>query len=219
MVNFFTCLQARAGVFLTILFFALIPAAAQATPYQLFGMYEEQSSDLSPFAKWTKVLRNAERDNLTQSSVCLNASCPEQQWKQLVDPAKTVPSLEVLKQVNYKVNNYTYIEDSQGWQQSDYWATPREFFEQGGGDCEDYAIVKYMALRAMGWSPDDMRIVVLKDTKINQMHSVLAVHFQGEVYILDNQTKQLVTDRQMSHYVPVYSINERGWWRPTTQKA
>jgi hypothetical protein len=31
------------------------------------------------------------------------------------------------------------------------------------GDCEDYAVVKYAALRELGVSPDDLRLVIVQD--------------------------------------------------------
>ena len=52
------------------------------------------------------------------------------------------------------------------WGVMDYWETPAEFFQKSG-DCEDFAIAKYFALRDLGFPASQMRIVVLKDTLRN----------------------------------------------------
>jgi predicted transglutaminase-like cysteine proteinase len=57
-----------------------------------------------------------------------------------------------------------------------------------------------------------MRIVVLQDMNLNIAHAVLVVELNGKSYVLDNQISQLVTDDQISHYRPIYSINENAWW-------
>ena len=59
-----------------------------------------------------------------------------------------------------------------------------EFFKVG--DCEDFAIAKYFALRDLGFPASQMRIVVLKDTLRNLDHAVTAVYLDGDAWILDN---------------------------------
>ena len=90
---------------------------------------------------------------------------------------------------------------------------PSQFFSRGGGDCEDYAIVKYMALRELGFDTSNMRLVALYDKAKSEMHLVLSVRLFGANYILDNQLTSVLMDTQIGHYQPVYSINEQGWWR------
>jgi len=179
----------------------LVSGVAQAADsFKIFNDYGQRSADISGFSKWTHVVS-------TEGQYSASG------WVQLVARSNPAYNLETLQLINKQVNGYRYIEDIEGWNKQDYWATPQQFFEKGGGDCEDFAIVKYMALRALGWSADDLRIVVLKDMKLNLLHSVLAVNYEGKTYILDNQSKALVSDRQMKHYVPIYSINENAWWR------
>lgn len=110
------------------------------------------------------------------------------------------------------MNQARYITDIVNWGTSDYWAIPYEFFVRHG-DCEDYAIAKFMTLRAAGFSQDNMRIVVLNDENLRIMHAVLAVYVGEEIYILDNQIKRMVSHRSIHHYTPIYSINETRWWR------
>jgi predicted transglutaminase-like cysteine proteinase len=196
--------HALIGAWMVALALVSLPLVGKADSLPMFNTVAMESRDLSAFPKWTRVIYYSQQE--------MQMLPARADWQHLIHAATGV-NLETLRHVNQQVNRYHYIEDNKGWQRQDYWATPSQFFGKGGGDCEDYAIVKYMALRAIGWNPQAMRILVLKDTKINQMHAVLAVNLNGKTYILDNQLKDIAQDRELSHYIPIYSINEYGWWR------
>ncbi len=71
------------------------------------------------------------------------------QWRNLMRSLETSQSANQVEDVNAFINSHvTFTEDSVGWGQSDYWATPLETLGRGIGDCEDYAIAKYFSLRA-----------------------------------------------------------------------
>ena len=55
--------------------------------------------------------------------------------------------------------------------EEDVWSLPLTTLGIGAGDCEDYAIVKLLALQEAGISPDDLRIVVLRDTFRKEDHA------------------------------------------------
>jgi predicted transglutaminase-like cysteine proteinase len=112
-------------------------------------------------------------------------------------------------------NEAEYIIDPINWGVEDYWATPKQFFIKDG-DCEDYAIAKFMSLRKLGFKNEDMRVVVLNDTNLKTLHSVLVVYMDNEEWILDNQISPVVTSSQIHHYQPIYSINETNWWMHTS---
>lgn len=176
---------------------------AHAASFRVFTDKAVESDNISSFAKWIRVTKESHPDETDD-------------WKKILSNTSKDHNLQALKSINQKVNSYRYIEDKKGWKDDDYWATPQQFFSLGGGDCEDYAIVKYMALRALGWPPESMRIVILQDTKLKELHAVLAVNLDGDTYILDNQMKNPVKDRKIAHYTPIYSINESAWWRYDT---
>ena len=53
--------------------------------------------------------------------------------------------LERLTLVNTFFNkNIRFGTDLEVWEQEDYWATPLETLGRGAGDCEDFAIAKYL---------------------------------------------------------------------------
>jgi predicted transglutaminase-like cysteine proteinase len=81
------------------------------------------------------------------------------------------------------------------------------------GDCEDYAISKFMSLKLLGFSDDMLRVVAVKDLNLKVGHAVLIVILDGKYYLLDNQIKQVVETKTVRHYQPVFSISTRYWWR------
>jgi len=178
--------------------------AAQAS---LFGTDEIHSTNLKMFPKWRGTLDRyaGELKN------CDPSKCRSKEWHDLVDRLRGKDLMTELREVNSEMNVKPYITDPVNWNLPDYWATPFQFLRKDG-DCEDYAISKYMALRDLGVPIDDMRIVVLQDMNLGVAHAILAVYVAGKPYILDNQVSSVVPASAIHHYKPVYSINENGWW-------
>jgi len=191
------------------------PAQALTAGLRLFGSSEIASTDLMPFPKWTGVLKRDVTHRQTMVKLCGMShgdDCPLQAWQSVVNTAYGQPFAKMLDVVNSRINSITYITDIVNWGMDDYWETPYEFFSRDG-DCEDYAIAKYLTLKMLGVPISAMRVVLLQDNNLNLLHSVLAVEDKGKVYILDNQISQVVRDKDIHHYMPIYSINEQGWWR------
>jgi predicted transglutaminase-like cysteine proteinase len=89
--------------------------------------------------------------------------------------------------INQRINGaIRYKSDHANWGMVDHWATPSDIARNGAGDCEDYAITKMWMLRALGFAPEQLQLVVVQDTRRRLYHAVLAVHIGGERYILDN---------------------------------
>jgi len=88
---------------------------------------------------------------------------------------------------------------------------PGQFLGRNG-DCEDYAIARFMSLRALGFDDRLLRIVVLGDLTPLLAHAVLVVYYQGEALVLDNQIESVLPASAIRHYRPIYSLNEHNWW-------
>jgi predicted transglutaminase-like cysteine proteinase len=56
----------------------------------------------------------------------------------------------------------------------DVWSSPLVTFTSGRGDCEDYAVAKFVALYLACISPEDLRIVIMRDTIRGEDHAVAA---------------------------------------------
>jgi hypothetical protein len=84
-------------------------------------------------------------------------------WRDLLTSSVGQPETAKLKQVNDFFNRkIRFGEDSVIWGVPDYWATPLETLGRGEGDCEDFAIAKYMTLKLMGVPSAKMRLTYVK---------------------------------------------------------
>lgn len=177
----------------------------------LFNTSEKESSSLQSFGKWTGMLARNE-SNADRPPACLNKKDCRKQWEDFIASIKGLSPMEQIRRVNQYHNSTRYVQDIVNWGINDFWATPFEFFGKNG-DCEDYAIAKYISLKRLGFDVDDMRVVVSQDTNLRIMHSVLAVYQGDKIYILDNQIQPVLEHTRIYHYKPIYSINEHAWWR------
>lgn len=180
-------------------------AAWADEPVRLFNTVEFRGA-LKNLPKWDRVL-GAERKDPTFKSDAVG----KVKWQALKDRAEGLSLKEKLKQVNDLFNRMPYRTDMEVWGVEDYWETPREFIHKSG-DCEDYAITKYYALRDLGLPASDLRIVILQDTIRNLAHAVLVVYGDGTAYVLDNVSNVIMTHDRLGHYKPQYSVNEEYRW-------
>lgn len=120
----------------------------------------------------------------------------------------TRPVIEQINGVQHFMNETPYIPDQVNWNTLDYWATPLEFMAQGG-DCEDFAIAKYMALRLMGFPRSDMSFDMVMDRQQKTLHAVLVVRHGEQTLILDNQSQDVITSDIDDIYDPVVRLTWR----------
>jgi predicted transglutaminase-like cysteine proteinase len=104
----------------------------------------------------------------------------------------------------------TPTSDQVQWGVEDHWSSPFETLRSHRGDCEDYAIVKYVALREAGLSSQDVKIVILQNRFPNEYHAVAAARVNGEWLILDNRGLTLVRDTDMIRATPQFLLDEDG---------
>jgi predicted transglutaminase-like cysteine proteinase len=71
-------------------------------------------------------------------------------WAAVMRHPPEAGELGELRLCNRYFNTIPYFPDKVHWQMEDYWATPAETVASHGGDCEDYAIAKYFALKERG---------------------------------------------------------------------
>lgn len=186
----------------------------------LFRSHEFRST-LKALPNWTRVMDSAEVQTETfyacdaSKEVCSAAALS---WQKIIRQGLALSGMEQFKAVNSYFNRWPYGLDIDIYGVSDYWATPGEFLKLSG-DCEDYSITKYYALRKLGVPVDDMRIVLLKDNIRNISHAVLAVKLDDELYILDNVSDLVLSHLKYEHYIPQYSVNEFYRWAHVTPGA
>lgn len=180
----------------------------------LFGSRETRSFNISMFPKWSGVLNRFVGERALEDAPCTSSSFNRyhlREWKAFLAEQEGKDRRAQVDAVNAYMNRQPYLTDPRNYGISDYWATPVQFFSRDG-DCEDYAIAKFLSLRALGFGNDMLRIVVLQDLNLRIGHAVLAVYLDGEALILDNQIRRVVQAERIRHYKPIYSINEEHWW-------
>ncbi len=118
--------------------------------------------------------------------------------------------LELLGPVNAFFNRLPFLTDQAHWGVEDYWATPAEMVASDGGDCEDFSIAKYFALKELGVPIQRLRITYVKAVSLNQAHMVLAYYPEPNAVplILDNLTDQVKPASERPDLIPVYSFND-----------
>src|SRR3984957_12205102 len=97
--------------------------------------------------------------------------------------------------------------------QIDVWSSPLATFASGAGDCEDYAIAKFAALRMAGVSPEDIRIVVLRDLLHGEDHAAVLARLDGHWVMLDNRRMAMIEDTYVRNNRPLYVIDDCGFMR------
>ena len=180
--------------------------ATGAPQPSFFNTKEQMSTKLDPFKKWNEaVARFSKEYGAFKAGKCGAAEmnkCNFDKWMGFLDGLKAKDLVSQIREINDYMNRAPYITDPVNWGMKDFWATPGEFMAKFG-DCEDYAISKYMSLRYLGYAEKDLRVVAVKDLNLKIGHAVLVVFYKGTPYVLDNQIKQVIPASKIKHYLPV----------------
>jgi predicted transglutaminase-like cysteine proteinase len=180
----------------------------------LFGTHESYSPAIDRFYKWTGMLKRWTAEQRAATSPCVlgeTTECEPREWRRLVEILAPMDLRAKLAAVNDLVNRYPYTPSAANWREPNHWETPFEFLAKSG-QCQDYAIAKFMLLRAAGVPDELLRVVVLRDRRLGLDHAVTVAYVDGEALMLDNQIAEVVPVAGIHHYQPYYSINETGWW-------
>lgn len=116
---------------------------------------------------------------------------------------------EKLEGVNDFFNGVPYASDLQVYRQKDYWATPWEFLGRDRGDCEDYVIAKYFALKHLGIDPKKLFFTYVKSRRFREPHMVLT-YFETPrsiPLVLDNTNYKIFPADQRTDLIPIYNFN------------
>ncbi|MDR1776639.1 MAG: transglutaminase-like cysteine peptidase [Desulfovibrio sp.] len=98
------------------------------------------------------------------------------------------------------------------------WASPAEMVAKGGGDSEDFAFLKYFALRSLGFAADDLRLLIVElpgGGNAERWDVLLAVRINGLYYIQDFTFRPAdllmpANDALAKHYKLSIAFNEDG---------
>jgi len=142
-----------------------------------------------------------------------------QDWRAMIAETIDMPDRAKLERTNNFVNrNVLYESDIVVWQQTDYWATPLETFGKQAGDCEDFAIAKYITLRLLDVPVHKLRLFYVRyrppDGSRSLAHMVLS-YFEtpsSDPLVLDIVRGDIVPASRRPDLLPIFSFNHDGLW-------
>jgi predicted transglutaminase-like cysteine proteinase len=173
---------------------------------------EDLTRDIS--AKWADLESRIQSEQETLAACRADsANCPAaaRRFLQIVELGRQRQGRARLAEINRAVN--FSIRPASDWGQhgvADFWSAPLATLRARAGDCEDYAVLKYVALREAGIAPDDLRFLIVYYPRRRTNHAVVAVHLGEEWLILDNSTLIMVNSGDARHYRPLFVLDHRG---------
>lgn len=171
---------------------------------------------LADAPRWTDVLAREAASPARLPLYCkmpadeLPAECGAQGWRAAFAGLQGLSTADRIAGVQAVVNKLPYVSDLANWGMVDRWETPAEMFARGG-DCEDFALTKYFALRDLGLPEAAMRIAVVWDNKDAEQHAVLFAEADGRSWVLDNKFSAPVPAADLAtRYRVIWSVNREG---------
>jgi predicted transglutaminase-like cysteine proteinase len=156
-------------------------------------------------AKWQAIQRRIADDGrrlVECRAASESCSESEQRLEAIVASGRSRKGRARIGEINRAVNlAIRPLSDERRFGVADRWSAPLETIGAGGGDCEDYAILKLMALRETGFALDDLQLVIVHDATTRTDHAVAAVRLSGRWLVLDNRGFALVDLEQMRYRV------------------
>ena len=180
-----------------------------------FGLFALALSTGGVREKWLQVERKLD-DERVQLALCDGdrdrcASPAALQFLAIVDNARGREGRARLGEINRAINlAIRPVSDLAQHGATDVWSSPLVTLVNGAGDCEDYAIAKFFALREAGVSPQDLRIVIMRDVFHGEDHAVAAARLDGHWLMLDNRRMAMVEDANVRNYQPLFVIDQYG---------
>jgi predicted transglutaminase-like cysteine proteinase len=183
-------------------------------PPQPFGSVNSALLQGGLQSKWQAVKVKLRRESrILQRCRSNPESCPAaaQEFLAIVDTARTREGLTRIAEINRAINlSIRPRDDETLYGVREHWATPLTTFARRAGDCEDYAIAKYVALQQIGMSTDDLRLVVVHDPATGDGHAMAAARFEGRWLVLDNRRTGLAEDSELADARPLFMIDRDG---------
>jgi predicted transglutaminase-like cysteine proteinase len=175
-----------------------------------FSFHGEPIAEASDFGPWAALSAQTEADDaLMQSCLADKRNCASAdivRFRKMIDLARALPPRDQLNLVHHYFNTIEWTTDAR-----ETWSSVYHTALTKRGDCEDIALAKYQTLRMLGWSAQDLRMVVGWDGEEKDWHALLAVRLNDDVLILDS-IKGLQSPALLGSVRLVYSISESGVW-------
>jgi len=188
-----------------------LPRRSGAEP---FGMFAFRAPEGVLWTKWRGVAADIAKDVEAMARCRASAaqcSPAATRFIAVIDDVRRHDGRARIETVNRAVNDaIRYTSDMEQHGVADLWSAPLATFASGRGDCEDYAIAKYVALRESGIAAEDMRVLLVRDLAVREDHAVLAVREGGRWMILDNRSMAPIADSDVRNFMPLFALDQEG---------
>ena len=190
------------------------PAAPSPSVAEPFGLAALPVAGGDVLTKWNGVEADIRAENEILARCRGNAEhCPKaaRSFLAIVAQGRAQTGRARIGVINRAINlAIEPMSDLAQWGVPDRWSAPLETFATGRGDCEDYAIAKYVALTAAGVAAVDVKLVIVRNTAAGEDHAVAAVRLDGDWIVLDNRWLTLVADVAMPNVIPLFVLDDAG---------
>lgn len=178
-----------------------------------FGIGTSELRHGGLFRKWRAITRALPREMeiIAQCRDDMDA-CPDEakRFIAVIDKAMAHQGYAQIAEINRTINlNIRPMDDLTLYGVNERWTTPLVTFANGAGDCEDYAIAKYVALRQVGIPEGDLRLVVVYDRNAKEHHAVASVRYGGRWLVLDNRSLAIHQDAEIAHFDPMFTLDSQ----------
>jgi len=207
---------------------ALVPnpgfGSSHSAGAEPFGLIAFQASEGGLWRKWRRVQQEIRAEAqvlaLCRASPDDCPSDPARRFLAIIASGQARHGRARLGEINRAINlSIRPMSDLAQYGVLDLWTSPLATLAAGAGDCEDYAIAKYVALREAGLGNEDLRLLIVRDTKVREDHAVVAARLDGRWLVLDNRRLMLLEDVQLKQYAPMFEIDDDGVKRLISSEA
>ena len=190
-------------------------APLEAAGEEPFGLVTFRAPEGQLWVKWRK-LESELADESRVLSQC--QADPErcgdpaaQKYLAMIGESRRLRDHAKIAWINRTINAaISYASDQDQYGVPDLWTAPLATLGSGQGDCEDYAIAKYVALRDAGFSARDLRLIIVRDRVARQDHAVAGIRQDGRWLILDNRHDVLLERKDAWHFTPLFALDQQG---------
>jgi len=119
---------------------------------------------------------------------------------------------QIVINVNNFFNQLEYRSDLLTWNISDYWASRLEFLGKGQGDCEDYAVAKFLTMIQLGVPSEKLFLTYVRAVGFPEPAHLVTTYYKAPdtvPFVLDNYNKKILPATQRPDLVPVYSFTAK----------
>src|ERR1700722_10835094 len=163
---------------------AVGPAVQSPAITEPFGLNTVPVVSGEVLSKWSGVKADIRAENDVLSRCRANAKlCPAaaQKFLAIVAQGRAQTGRARIGIINRAINlAIRPMSDLAQWGVIDRWSAPLVPLATGRGDCEDYAIAKYVALKEAGVAAEDLRLVIVRDLAVGGDHAVVAARLDGD---------------------------------------